>query len=50
VTRTFLAIYVGVCGLCDETIHEGDEVEYVDGVLCHSPCAAIEGYHDDEDA
>lgn len=41
---SFLARFEATCGLCDETIHRDDEVEYVEGVLCHSACAAIEGY------
>lgn len=44
---SFPARFEGVCGLCDEAIHEGDEVEHVDGVVCHSACAAIEGYHEE---
>lgn len=45
----FPARFDGICGLCDEAIHEGDDVEFVDGVLCHSSCAAIEGFSDDDD-
>lgn len=37
---TFRAKYPGVCGNdCGSRIHEGDEVEYVEGVLVHVDCA-----------
>jgi hypothetical protein len=45
----FLARFGGRCGLCDGPILEGDEVEYVEGELCHSACADAEVF-DDEDA
>ncbi|WP_217183396.1 hypothetical protein [Streptomyces sp. AC495_CC817] len=36
---TFRAKYNGVCGNdCGDRVHEGDEVEYVDGVLVHVHC------------
>ena len=28
------------CGLCDELIYEGDEIEQIDDEWCHSDCVA----------
>jgi hypothetical protein len=36
---SFPARFEGRCGLCDETFEAGDDVEFVEGVLCHSACA-----------
>lgn len=37
-----IAEYESRCGICDETIHEGDEIEQVDGEWCHAECAERE--------
>jgi hypothetical protein len=36
--RTFEARYPGRCGICDERIHVGDEVGYVDDEIAHAKC------------
>lgn len=39
--HTFIARHTrGCCGACDELICEGQEVFYLDGVLCHTHCDA----------
>lgn len=30
------------CGLCDETIHDGDMITLYDGEWCHNECVAEE--------
>lgn len=44
---TFLARFTGRCGLCQEPIHVGDEVEHLDSELVHSACA--DDFPDDDD-
>lgn len=47
-TFTAKAIYPGICGVCVEAIHEGDEIAKVDDEWCHVDCARDEGYLDDD--
>lgn len=42
-----LADFDSQCGLCDERIREGDEIENVEGEWVHAQCARDEGYLDD---
>lgn len=36
---TFIARYPGRCGVCQEVIHEGDEVDYLEDEVVHADCA-----------
>jgi hypothetical protein len=39
-SSSFLARYPGVCGSCDDRIHEGDEIRMEAGVAIHADCDA----------
>lgn len=42
--KVFMARYTaGRCAICDEPIHECDEVCYYDDELCHDYCAEDAG-------
>lgn len=41
-----IAKYPGRCGICQEPIHEGDEIDRVDDEYVHAACA--ETFDDDE--
>lgn len=41
-----IARFPGRCGLCQQPIHEGDEIVELDGEYVHEPCA---DENDDDD-
>ena len=40
----FTAAHESTCGICEETIEEGDEGAYVDDEACHASCAREDGF------
>lgn len=40
----FVAEHETPCGLCEETIAEGDAAAYVDDEPCHASCATEDGF------
>lgn len=38
--RPVRAAYASRCGICDERIEEGDEIEKYEDEWCHSDCVA----------
>lgn len=41
------AQHEGRCGLCEQLIHEGDDIESYEGEWCHSQCVEDEGATED---
>lgn len=39
---TVAASFTSRCGLCDESIHEGDDITLYEGEWCHADCVLEE--------
>jgi hypothetical protein len=43
------AKYESVCGVCEEYINVGDDIDYMDNECCHVGCGEYDNEYDPED-